>query len=117
MRIPSIHSNLNMYMPLKEIGMIRPAVTFVLFICLGGLSPGPLAVANDSAVGRYSVYPRVVATVLTLAPRGMATIQSSDGTRYEVVRGTGWQVGDTVTCEHSATGGPAWRALECRKTS
>ena len=47
-----------------------------------------------------------MATVLTLAPRGMVTIQSSDGARYEVVRGTGWQVGDTVTCEHSATGGP-----------
>jgi hypothetical protein len=97
--------------------MIRRVVTFVLLTSLGGLSPGPLAVANDSAVGRYSVYPRVVATVLTLAPRGMATIQSSDGARYEVVRGTGWQVGDTVTCEHSATGGPAWRALTCRKTS
>ena len=91
------------------------AVTFVLLICFGSLSPGALAVANESA-GRYSVYPRVVATVLTLASRGMATIQTSDGVRYEVIRGTGWQVGDTVTCEHRATERPAWQALECRKS-
>ena len=97
--------------------MIRRVMTFVLLICLEGLSPGPRAVANDSAVGRYSVYPRVVATVRTLAPHGMATLQTSDGARYEVVRGTGWQVGDTVTCEPRATGRPAWQALECRKTS
>ena len=92
------------------------AVTFVLLICFGSLSPGALAVANESA-GRYSVYPRVVATVLTLVPRGMATIQTSDGVRYEVIRGTGWQVGDTVTCEHRTTERPAWQALKCRKTS
>jgi len=116
MRVPPILSDLDVCMPLKEILMIRRAVTFVLLTCLGGLSPGVLAVANESA-GRYSVYPRVVATVLTLAPRGMATIQTSDGARYEVVRGTGWQVGDTVTCEHRATGRPSWQALECRKTS
>ncbi len=96
--------------------MSRRAATFVLLTCLGGLRPGALAVANESA-GQYSVYPRVVATVLTLAPRGMATIQTSDGARYEVVRGTGWQVGDTVTCEHRTTGRPAWQALKCRKTS
>jgi len=96
--------------------MIRRAVTVVFLTCLGGLNPGLFAMANESA-GRYSVYPRVVASVLTLAPRGMATIQTSDGNRYEVVRGTGWQVGDPVTCEHRATGRPAWQALECRKTS
>ena len=111
-----ILSDLNVCMYLKEIRMSHRAVTFVLLTCLGGLSPGALAVANESA-GRYSVYPRVVATVLTLAPRGMATIQTSDGVRYEVIRGTGWQVGDTVTCEHRATERPAWQALECRKTS
>jgi len=97
--------------------MIRRVVTFVLLTCLGSLRPGPLAVANETGVGRYSVYPRVVATVLTLGPRGMATIQTSEGARYEVVRGTGWQVGDMVTCEHRATGRPAWQALECQKTS
>jgi hypothetical protein len=116
MRIPPILSDRNVCMHLKEILMIRRAVTVALLTCLGGLSPGPLAMANESA-GRYSVYPRVVATVLTLAPRGMATIQTSDGTRYEVSRGNDWQVGDTVTCEHRATGRPAWQALECRKTS
>jgi len=111
-----ILSSRNVCMHLKERRMIRRAVTLVLLTSLGGLRPGALAVANESA-GRYSVYPRVVATVLTLAPRGMATLQTSDGARYEVVRGTGWQVGDTVTCEHRATGRPAWQALECRKTS
>jgi len=116
MRMTPIRSDLNVCMPLKEILMIRHAVTFVLLACFGGLSPGALAVANESA-GRYSVYPRVVATVLTLAPRGMATIQTSEGAHYEVVRGSGWQVGDTVTCEHRATERPAWQALECRKTS
>lgn len=116
MRMPPIRSDRNLCMPLKEILMIGRAVTVVLLTCLGGLSPGSLAMANESA-GRYSVYPRVVGTVLTLAPRGMATIQTSDGARYEVVRGTGWQVGDTVTCEHRATERPAWQALKCRKTS
>ena len=115
-RMTTIRSDCNVCRPLKEIRMIRRVVTVVLLTYLGGLSPGALAVANESA-GRYSVYPRVVATVLTLAPRGMATLQTSDGARYEVVRGTGWQVGDTVTCEHRATGRPAWQALECRKTS
>src|SRR5262249_40314555 len=110
-------SDLNLYMHPKERRMIRRAVTVVLLTCLVGLSPGRLAVANESA-GRYSVYPRVEAIVLTLAPRGMATIPTRDGTRYEVIRGTGWQVGDTVTCEHVATtGGPSWQAFECRKTS
>jgi hypothetical protein len=116
MRMTPIRSDRNLCMPLKESLMICRAVTVVLLTCLGGLSPGPLVMANESA-GRYSVYPRVVATVLTLAPRGMATIQTSEGARYEVVRGTGWQVGDTVTCEHRTTERPAWQALKCRKTS
>ena len=97
--------------------MIHRAVTFVLLTCLAGLSSGPLAMATESATGKYSVYPRIVATVVTLAPRGMATVQTSEGFRYEVIRGTGWQVGDMVTCEHSATERPAWQAFECRKTS
>jgi hypothetical protein len=93
---------------------------FVLVTFLGSLSLTSLAVANDSAVGRYSVYPRVVGTVVTLEPRGLATIQTSDGARYEVIRGTGWRVGDTVTCEHAASERPsrqAWQELDCRKTS
>jgi len=48
----------------------------------------------------------------------MATIQTSEGARYyEVIRGTGWQIGDMVTCEYSASERPAWQAFECRKTS
>jgi hypothetical protein len=115
-RMPPIRRDLNVCMHPKELLMMRRAVTFILLTCLGGLSAGPLAVANEEA-GRYSVYPRVVATVMTLAPRRMATIQTSDCARYEVVRGTGWQVGDTVTCEYTTRGRASWQALECRKTS
>ena len=99
--------------------MNRQVVIFALLTCLGGLSLWPLAVAAEAneTPGRYSVYPRIVATVVTVAPRGMATIQTRDGVRYEVVRGTGWRVGDTVTCEHAASERPAWQALECRQNS
>jgi hypothetical protein len=109
-----------MFIPRKERRMIGRMVTCVLVPFLASLSLASLAVAQDSAVGRYSVYPRVVATVLTLEPRGLAIIQSSDGTRYEVVRRTGWRVGDTVTCEYAASerpSAPAWQRLDCRKES
>jgi hypothetical protein len=86
-------------------------------LCLGSLSPVSLAAAHAAALDRYSASPRIVATVLTLEPRRLATIQTSDGARYEVIRGTGWQVGDTIVCEHNMTGGPTWRVLECWKTS
>ena len=84
-----MHSHLNLYRPLQAICMLRLAVIFVRFICFGGLRLAPRVLAHDAAAGRYAGYPRVVATVLTLAPRGMATIQTSDGTRSAVVRGTG----------------------------
>jgi|RhiMethySRZTD1v2_1073278.scaffolds.fasta_scaffold1064714_1 hypothetical protein len=74
--------------------------------------PSPL-----SAPYHYAVYPRVVATVIALAPRGLATIRTSDGTTSEVVTGTTLRVGDTVTCEYTARGRTAWQALGCRKTS
>jgi hypothetical protein len=52
--------------------------------------------------GNYAVYPRVVATVIALAPRGLATIRTSDGVTPEVLTGTTWRGGATVTCEHTA---------------
>jgi len=100
--------------------MIDRMVTCVLGLFLASLSLASLAVAQDSAVGRYSVYPPVVATILTLEPRSSAIIQTSDGIRYEVLRRTGWRVGDTVTCEHVASerpSAPAWQTLTCRKES
>jgi hypothetical protein len=74
--------------------------------------PSPL-----SAHYHCSVYPRGVATIIALAPRGLATIRTSDGATYEVVTDTTWRVGATVTCEHTASGRTAWQALDCRQTS
>ena len=84
-------------------------LTFVL-----SLSRGSLALASRDHP--ESVLPRVVATVLALDPRGLATIQTVDGARYEVLTGTGWRVGDTVTCEHIARTHVKWEALNCRKS-
>jgi hypothetical protein len=109
-----ILKNLNKYRHPQERRMRRRMGIFVLGTFLGSLSLPSLAVANDAAVGRYSVYPRVVGTVVTLEPRGLATIQTSDGARYAVIRGTGWRVGDTVTCEHAASERPsrqAWQGM------
>ncbi len=61
--------------------------------------------------------PRVVATVMAMDPRGLATIRTVDGARYEVVTGTGWRVGDPVECEHNERVRVPWEALDCRKTS
>jgi len=34
-----------------------------------------------------------------LEPYGLATIQTRTGAVRQVVRGSGWQVGDLITCE------------------
>ena len=101
----------------KERRMSRRAVACVLLTGLVGLSAVLRAMATENAGGHYAVYLRVVATVLTVEPRGMATIRTADGTTSEVVKGTTWRVGDTMTCEHTARGRTSWQALECRKTS
>ena len=46
------------------------------------------AVASNTAPSR-SVLPRVVVTVMALDPRGLATLQTVDGARDEVVTSTG----------------------------
>ena len=82
----------------------------VLLLLLVGLSHMPRARAEGNPGGTYAVYPRVVATVIVLAPRGLATIRTSDGATSEVVTGTAWWLGDTVACEHTARGRTAWHA-------
>jgi hypothetical protein len=101
----------------KEMRMIRFAVAFVFLTIFVGLGHVPRATATVDTGSNYSLWPRVVATVITLEPRGMATVRTVDGTTYEVVKGTTWQVGDTVTCEYTTRGRASWQALDCRKTS
>jgi len=81
-----------------------------------GLSLSLASLALASRDHPESVLPRVVATVLALDPRGLATIQTVDGARYEVLTGTGWRVGDTVTCEHIARTHVKWETLNCRQS-
>ena len=61
--------------------------------------------------------PRVVATVTTLEPRGLARIRTVDGAIYEVLQGTTWRVGDMVECEQNERTRVPWQALDCRKAS
>ena len=63
-----------------------------------------------------SIYPRIIARIIDLDQRGLATIQADDGTKYEVVAGTEWHVGDTVQCERSDRERvPLWKQFDCRK--
>ena len=65
-----------------------------------------------------SPLPRLVATVITLSPRGLATLRTSDGALYQVLKGTGWRVGDTVECEQYDVRTPGTQLqLDCRKVS
>jgi hypothetical protein len=94
--------------------MCRPWSVCPLWLALVvGLSHVPCATAGRNAGGNYSVFPRVIATVLTVEPRGLAVIQTREGATYEVRKGTTWQVGDPVECEYATR----WRVLNCRKTS
>ena len=62
-----------------------------------------------------SVHPRLVATVTTLKPRGLALIQTVDGAIYEVFASPHWRVGDPVTCEYNERTRVPWQQLDCRK--
>jgi len=65
-----------------------------------------------------SPLPRLVATVITLSPRGLATLRTGDGALYQVMKGTGWRVGDTVECEQYDVRTPGSQLqLDCRKVS
>ena len=96
--------------------MNRPLVYPTLLTFFLGLNHVPLAMAARGT--HESAKPRVVATVIVLEPRGMATIRAADGTIYTLIKGTTWHVGDTVECEqHDSMGVPPWQALDCRKIS
>ncbi len=86
----------------------------LLILVLGLSSPAaaiPLLRDDDS------ILPRVMATVVALDRRGLATIQANDGTTSQVVSGTKWRVGDPVTCERSDKPNvPLWKAFDCRKS-
>ncbi|SRR5712691_4566037 len=98
--------------------MRRPWCVFSVVLALVvGLSHVPLVTAGRHADGTYSVFPRVVATVIALEPRGLAAIRTREGATYEVLTGTTWRVGDTVECEYAARWRMRWPALACRKTS
>ena len=85
----------------------------VLALVVGG--SGMTRVWAHSDGGDYSVWPRVVATVIALAPQGMATIRTADGTMYDVIQGTRWRVGDTVECEQHPRVRMPWQAFDCWK--
>jgi hypothetical protein len=96
--------------------MPRSWVPIALITLLLGLGlASQTAVANNKTPSRPAK-PRVVATVMSLDPRGLATLQTVDGARYEVLTGTGWRVGDTVACEHNERTRVKWEALNCRKS-
>jgi hypothetical protein len=100
----------------KEHTMHRSWVPIALITLLLGLGlASQTAVANNRTPSRPAK-PRVVATVMALDPRGLATLQTVDGARYEVVTGTGWRVGDTVECEQNERTRVKWEALDCRKS-
>ena len=89
------------------------AVLLALGLNLSLASSAPARITYDD-----SPLPRLVATVITLMPRGLATIRSSDGALYQVMKGTGWRVGDTVECEQYDVRTPGSQLqLNCRKVS
>ena len=95
--------------------MQRPSVptaflTLVLSLTLVSLVMGRNKVSRPAK-------PRVVATVTTLEPRGLARIRTVDGATYEVLQGTTWRVGDTVECEQNERTRVPWQVLDCRKAS
>jgi len=97
--------------------MHRSWVPITLFPLLLGFGLAlQSAVASNKTPSRPAK-PRVVATVTSLDPRGLAMIQTVDGARYEVLAGTGWRVGDTIECEHNERTRVTWELLDCRKVS
>jgi len=68
--------------------MARLAVSIMLLalgLGLSFVSRAPARIIHDD-----SPLPRLVATVIALAPRGLATLRSVDGALYQVLTGTGW---------------------------
>jgi hypothetical protein len=96
--------------------MARPSVCTLLLALGLGLSLGTWAQARMTYDN--SPLPRLVATVTALDRRGMAIIRAVDGALYQVIKGTGWRVGDTVECEQYDVYTAGTRLqLDCRKVS
>jgi hypothetical protein len=98
----------------------RPLVVGALALGLVVSSLGGWFVSSAMAGGEshQPVLPRLVATVIALDPRGLATIRTGDGAVRAVVHGGGWRVGDLVTCEqYEGRSLAAWWTLDCRKAS
>jgi hypothetical protein len=77
--------------------LIMGAIIIGLVIASGGghfVSP---ALADGDS--NQLVLPRLMATIIALEPPGLATIQTRTGAVRQVVRGSGWQVGDLIACE------------------
>ncbi len=92
-------------------------VSIALLALVVGRGIVPRAMAGRDAGGVHSVYPRVMATVSAVEPRGLAAIRTQEGATCEVLKGTTGRVGDTVACEHVARTRVPWETLDCRKTS
>ena len=97
--------------------MLRQRVLHMVLTLLVSVSLVSLVPIDSASEGvPRSTLPQVVATVTSLAPRGIAMIRTVDGATYEVLKGSTWRVGDTVACEQrDASGVPTWQALDCRK--
>jgi hypothetical protein len=101
---------------MKETTMARPYI-YTMLLALG-LSLSLVSVAPARMTYDDSPLPRLVATVIALKPRGLATLRSVDGALYQVITGTGWRVGDTVECEQYDVRTPRTQLqLACRKVS
>ena len=95
--------------------MRRPSGSTALLTLVLSVSLVPLVMARNKLSDPAK--PRVVATVTTLEPRGLARIRTVDGATYEVLQGTTWRVGDTVECEQNERTRVPWQVLDCRKAS
>ena len=96
--------------------LMRWAIIIGLVIASGGghfVSP---ALADGDS--NQLVLPRLMATIIALGPQGLATIQTRTGVVRQVVRGSGWQVGDLIACEqYEGQSLAVWWTLDCRKAS
>ena len=95
-----------------------PRFTVYPLLLALGLGLSLVSVAPARIIHDDSPLPRLVATVIALAPRGLATLRSVDGALSQVITGTGWRVGDTVACEQYHVRTPHTQLqLDCRKVS
>ena len=96
--------------------LMRWAILIGLVLASGGGHCVSRALAEGD--GNYLVLPRLMATIIALEPQGLATIQTRTGVVRQVLRGSGWQVGDLIACEqYEGQSLAVWWTLDCRKAS